>query len=125
VYAFGASAFGSLGDWAYQNTIDLERYAELLQQGKLPVFRGYVYNDLELMTRDVILGMKLIRFDRGSFRKRHGVDLIRLCGTALQRLQDDEFITITDEAIMLSQKGILYGDYVGKVLAASLESLAN
>jgi oxygen-independent coproporphyrinogen-3 oxidase len=125
VYAFGSSAFGSLGNWAYQNTNDLERYSESLEQKKLPLFRGYVYNDLESMTRDVILGMKLIRFDRRAFKKRHGLDLVRLCEPTLQRLQEDEFITVDDEAIVLSKKGILYGDYVGRVLAASLESLAN
>jgi oxygen-independent coproporphyrinogen-3 oxidase len=125
VYAFGSSAFGSLGNWAYQNTNDLKRYSELLEQKELPLFRGYVYNDLELMTRDVILGMKLIRFDRRSFRKRHGIDLARLCEPTLHRLQEDGFITIDDQAIVMTRKGILYGDYVGRVLAASLEALAN
>ena len=125
VYAFGASAFGSLGNWAYQNTADLARYSEILEQGQLPIFRGHVYNDLELMTRDVILGMKLIRFDRRAFRKRHGLDLMRLCEPALQQLQKDDFITVDDDAIVLTRKGILYGDYTGRVLATSLESLAN
>lgn len=124
VYAFGSSAFGSLGNWAYQNTNELDRYSEMLEQGNLPLFRGYVYNDLELMTRDVILGMKLIRFDRRTFTKRHGLDLARLCEPVLKRLQEDELVTVDDEAIVLSRKGILYGDYVGRVLANSLESLA-
>lgn len=125
VYAFGSSAFGSLGNWAYQNTNDLARYSELVEQEKLPLFRGYVYNDLELMTRDVILGMKLIRFDRRTFRKRHGLDLVRLCEPKVRELEKDDFITVDDEAIVLTRKGILYGDYVGRVLATSLESLAN
>jgi oxygen-independent coproporphyrinogen-3 oxidase len=125
IYAFGASAFGSLGNWAYQNTNDLGRYTEILAGGELPLFRGYVYNDLELMTRDVILGMKLVRFNRGWFRERHGVDVVRLCGPTVQQLRDDGFITLTDDAIVLSTKGILYGDYVGRVLGSSLESLAN
>lgn len=125
VYAFGSSAFGSLGNWAYQNTNDLARYSELVEQEKLPLFRGYVYNDLELMTRDVILGMKLIRFDRRTFRKRHGLDLVRLCEPKVRELEKDDFITVDDEAIVLTRKGILYGDYAGRVLAASLESLAN
>lgn len=125
IYAFGSSAFGSLGNWAYQNTNDLQRYSEFVEQGRLPLFRGYVYNDLELMTRDVILGMKLIRFDRRGFRKRHGLDLVRLCAPVLQGLQEDDFVGVDDEAIVLTRKGILYGDYVGRVLAASLESLAN
>jgi oxygen-independent coproporphyrinogen III oxidase len=125
VYAFGASAFGSLGNWAYQNTNDLQRYTELIEAGELPLFRGYLYNDLEVMTRDVILGMKLIRFDRRAFKKRHGIDLLRLCEPTLARLRQDDFITVDDEAITLTEKGILYGDYVGRVLASSLESLAN
>jgi oxygen-independent coproporphyrinogen-3 oxidase len=125
VYAFGASAFGLLGNWAYQNTNDLQRYTELIEAGELPLFRGYVYNDLEMMTRGVILGMKLIRFDRRAFKKRHGIDLLRLCGPTVARLRQDDFITVDDEAIVLTEKGILYGDYVGRVLASSLESLAN
>jgi coproporphyrinogen III oxidase-like Fe-S oxidoreductase len=125
VYAFGASAFGSLGNWAYQNSNDLQRYTELIEEGELPLFRGYVYNDLEMMTRDVILGMKLIRFDRRAFKKRHGIDLLRLCEPAVARLRQDDFITVDDEAIALTEKGILYGDYVGRVFASSLESLAN
>jgi oxygen-independent coproporphyrinogen III oxidase len=125
LYAFGASAFGSMGNWAYQNTNDLQRYTELIEAGELPMFRGYVYNDLEMMTRDVILGMKLIRFDRRAFKKRHGIDLMRLCEPAVARLRQGGFITVDDEAITLTDKGILYGDYVGQVLASSLESLAN
>ncbi len=125
IYAFGASAFGLLGNWAYQNTNDLQRYTELVDAGELPLFRGYVYNDLEMMTRGVILGMKLIRFDRRAFKKRHGIDLLRLCESTVARLRQDNFITVDDEAITLTEKGILYGDYVGQVLASSLESLAN
>jgi len=125
VYAFGSSAFGSLGNWAYQNTNDLRHYTELLDRGELPIFRGYMYNDLEIMTRDVILGMKLVRFDRRAFRKRHGIDVVRLCEPAVQRLEAEKFITVDDDAIVLSQKGILYGDYVGRILAECLEALGN
>jgi oxygen-independent coproporphyrinogen-3 oxidase len=123
--AFGASAFGSLGAWAYQNTNDLQRYTELLDERKLPLFRGYAYNTLELMTRDVLLGMKLIRFDRGAFKSRYGLDVAMLCGPTLTRLQDTGFVSVDDQSIALTKKGILYGDYVGRVLAASLETLAN
>ncbi len=125
VYAFGSSAFGTLGNWAYQNTTDLSRYAELVETGELPIFRGYVYNDLELMTRDVILGMKLVRFDRRAFRVRHGIDVVRLCEAAVRRLEEEGFLAIDDDAIVVTKKGILYGDYVGRILATSLETLAN
>jgi oxygen-independent coproporphyrinogen-3 oxidase len=69
--------------------------------------------------------MKLIRFDRNRFRKRHGLDLVRLCEPTVRQLQEEDFITIEDDAIVLTRKGILYGDYTGRVLANALESLAN
>src|SRR5262249_5882417 len=121
VYAFGSSAFGSLANWGYQNTTDIGRYSEMLEQGELPIFRGYVYDDLELMTREVLLGMKLVRFDRRAFKERHGLDVVRLCGTAVRRLEDEGFVTVDDAAIELTSKGILYGDHAGRVMAAELE----
>lgn len=122
VYAFGSSAFGTLGNWAYQNSTEFDRYAEMIEQGELPIFRGYVYNALELMTRDVILGMKLVRFDRRAFRERHGIDVVRMCGPAVNQLADEGFITVEDDAIVLTTKGILYGDYTGRMLATALEA---
>ncbi len=124
-YAFGASAFGMLGNWAYQNTIDLDKYTAQMEAGELPTYRGYLYSSLDMMARDVILGMKLIRFDRGAFKRRHGIDLVRLCGPELERLEEDGFLNVSDEAITLTDKGILYGDYTGKVLTSSIETLAS
>jgi oxygen-independent coproporphyrinogen III oxidase len=125
VYAFGSSAFGSLANWAYQNTNELSRYSERVENGELPIFRGYVYSSLDLMARDVLLGMKLVRFDRAAFKARHGLDIVRLCGPTIERLQEDGFIVVSDDAIRLSDRGILYGDYVGRTLTSSLETLAN
>ena len=125
VYAFGSSAFGSLANWAYQNTTELTRYSELVEKGELPIYRGYIYNSLDLMTRDVLLGMKLVRFDRAAFKARHGIDVLRLCGPAVKRLEEEGFITVDDDAIVLSDRGILYGDHVGRTLASSIEANAN
>jgi oxygen-independent coproporphyrinogen-3 oxidase len=125
VYACGSSAFGSLGNWAYQNTTEFDRYSALIEQGQLPIFRGYVYSGLELMTRDLLLGMKLVRLDRRAFKARHGIDVVAFCGPTVDQLRDEGFVTVDDEALSLSDKGILYGDYVGRTLAHSLESLAN
>jgi oxygen-independent coproporphyrinogen III oxidase len=124
VYACGTSAFGSLGNWSYQNVTDLNRYAELVEKGELPIYRGYVYSGLELMTRDLLLGMKLVRLDRRAFKARHGVDIVSFCRATVDRLAAEGLVTVDDEALSLSDKGILYGDYVGRTLASSLEAFA-
>jgi oxygen-independent coproporphyrinogen-3 oxidase len=68
--------------------------------------------------------MKLIRFDRKMFKARHGIDIVRLCQPTIEQLEADRFLTVDDDAIALSDKGILYGDHVGRTLASSLEALA-
>jgi oxygen-independent coproporphyrinogen-3 oxidase len=123
-YAFGSSAFGSLGNWAYQNTNEFDKYSESIERGELPIFRAHVSSALEIMTRDVLLGMKLIRFDRRAFKVRHGIDLVRLCMSTIEQLEAERFLAVEDDAVVLSDKGILYGDYVGRTLASSLEALA-
>jgi hypothetical protein len=77
------------------------------------------------MTRDVILGMKLVKFDRRAFRTKYGIDLLKLVGAEIGRLEEEGFLTVKDDAIVLSSKGILYGDYVGRILALAMESQAN
>lgn len=121
IYAFGVSAFGAMGTWAYQNTNEIDRYVASVEAGLLPVFRGYVYSSLDLMARDVILGMKLIRYSHREFKKRYGLDLLRLCRERIAELKDGGFITVDDENVSLTRKGILYGDYTGRVLADALE----
>jgi oxygen-independent coproporphyrinogen-3 oxidase len=123
-YAFGVSAFGALGDWAYQNTNELDRYVASVEAGELPIFRGYSYSSLDMMARDVILGMKLIHYSHREFRRRYGLDLLRLCREAVARLEGEGFVTVDEEHIHLTRKGILYGDYTGRCLAAALEDLA-
>jgi oxygen-independent coproporphyrinogen-3 oxidase len=123
IYAFGVSAFGALGPWAYQNTNELDGYLRSVEAGELPIFRGYVYSSLDLMARDVILGMKLIHYSHREFRRRYGLDLLRLCRDAITGLEREDFITVDEESIHLTRKGILYGDHVGRVLAAALEEL--
>jgi oxygen-independent coproporphyrinogen-3 oxidase len=76
-----------------------------------------------MMTRDVALGMKLIRFDRREFKRRYGLDVVSLCRPTLDALVAEELVTVSDEALTLTPKGILWGDYVGHCLADALEHL--
>lgn len=121
-YAFGVSAFGKLGETLFQNTNDEHKYVELLESDQLPVIRGHRLSSLDKMIREVVLGMKLVRFDLRRFQKRHGFRLEALCASTLGQLQADDFIALSEDEIKLTAKGILHGDYVGKSLARSLMS---
>jgi oxygen-independent coproporphyrinogen III oxidase len=122
-YGFGVSAFGLLRGHTLQNTSELPRYVSLIEDGKLPLARGHRLTARELMTRDVALGMKLIRFDRKEFQRRYGFDVVALCGPAVQTLAQEGLVTVENDTLSLTAKGLRWGDYVGHCLAAALESM--
>lgn len=113
-YAFGVSAFGKLGNILFQNTNDEDTYHEQLRNRKIPIMRGHRLSSLDSMIRELALGLKLVQFDLDRFQYRHGFQLKSLCADTLDRLHGEDFIRVEKDAIHLTPKGILYGDYVGK-----------
>ncbi len=121
-YAFGASGFGKLGTRLYQNTNDDENYMKILESGHLPVNRGYSLNTLDEMIRTVTLGMKLVQLDLKAFRDKFGFRLEVLSAPILTSLANEGLVTLSQDAVELTRKGILYGDYSGKCVAEYLKS---
>jgi len=122
-YAFGVSAFGRLDNILFQNTNDEQKYADLVNDGELPVARGYELTSLDSIIRDVVLGMKMITFDLRRFQERHGFRLEALCAEPIAQLVAEGYITLSEDEIALTKKGLLYGDYSGKSLVKSLMEL--
>lgn len=122
-YGFGVSAFGSLGDSLIQNSSDMEKYSEIIEAGELPLARGYRYNTLDRMVREVLMGMKLLSLDLKGFKERHGLKLEALCAPTLEALESEGFIAISDATLDLTDKGILYGDYVSETLSNALKTI--
>lgn len=119
-FAVGASAFAHMGDWVYQNTNDVNKYAEIVNSGELPIHRGHWLTSLDHIIRETVLGMKLVTLDLNRFRERHGFRLEALCGDTIAQLTSDGFVTCSEESLALTDKGMLYGDYVGKSLVSKL-----
>jgi len=120
-YAVGTSAFGTLGTWNYQNTNDINTYVETIEKGELAAFRAYNSTSFDLMVRDVVMGIKLIHLDHVLLREKHGINLLIACADELAGLQDEGFVTVGDASISLTDQGVIYGDYVGRVLEGALK----
>lgn len=120
-YAVGVSAFGSLGRWNYQNTSDINGYTETVERGELPAVRGYTCTSLDLLVREVVMGIKLIELDLARIQERHGYDLLRICEDELARLSAEGFLTVGERTLRLTDLGILYGDYVARRLEGALK----
>jgi oxygen-independent coproporphyrinogen-3 oxidase len=119
--AVGVSAFGSLGRWNYQNLNDIHSYNDTIERGELPAFRGYNCTTFDLMVRDVVMGIKLVDLDYVRFREKHGMDLLSVCDDELSTLQEEGFVTVDHRNVSLTEQGVLYGDYVGRVLEGGLK----
>ncbi len=122
-YAFGASGFGQLGNRLFQNTNEVDKYMTLIEAGELPIQRGYIMTVQDRMIRTVLLGMKLVRFSLREFQQNFGVRLERLCKQTLQELESKGFVTLSEDGISLTSKGLLYGDYAGKKISEALKNL--
>jgi oxygen-independent coproporphyrinogen-3 oxidase len=122
-YGFGVSAFGSLGDSLLQNTSDMEKYAATLEGNELPLTRGYRFNTVDQMVREVLMGAKLLSLDLKGFKDRHGCKLETICADTLRDLQAEGLITVSADALNLTRKGMLYGDFVSQTLADAIQSV--
>lgn len=119
--ALGPSAFGLLEQTNYQNTNNVDHYFSSLNEETLPIVRGYRLSSKDLILRDVLLGMKLQRFDRKYFHERHGFDICMVIPDTVEELRSKDFILLDDGAVTLGRKGIIYGDYAGKRMAYALK----
>jgi oxygen-independent coproporphyrinogen-3 oxidase len=123
-YGFGVSAFGLLRGHTLQNTSEVQRYISLVEEGQIPLARGYRLTARDLMTRDLSLGMKLIHFDRKEFKRRYGFDVLTFCGPTVAALVESGLVEVTPDTLSLTRRGLLWGDYVGHCLTDAMESTA-
>ena len=107
----GVSSIGKVGDTYSQSVKELSQYYARLDQGLLPVHRGYRLNADDQLRRDVISDLMCHgRIDFASIEARHNVHFKEYFAEALGRLDEhvaDQLVTIDDEALVLLPQGQL------------------
>ncbi len=107
--ALGVSSIGRVGGAYYQNAKTLPAYYESLQQGQLPVVRGYTLTADDELRRDVI--MALMCQGRVAFEpieRAHGVRMADYFAPELQTLQElaaAGLVTLEEAAIQVTASG--------------------
>jgi oxygen-independent coproporphyrinogen-3 oxidase len=108
----GVSSYSYLNHVVFQNSAKWETYVERAAAGGSPVQRSVRLSSRGVMAREVVLGLKKLRFDRVVFAARHGFDVVEIYGPRIQALAADGAITVTDEAITLTRRGRDYVDMI-------------
>jgi oxygen-independent coproporphyrinogen-3 oxidase len=89
--AFGISGIGELASGYFQNAKKLSTYYAALDDGRLPVERGYELDDDDRLRRFVITQLMCnFRLDKAAVEERFGVDFDTYFAAALAQLDELE-----------------------------------
>ena len=108
--ALGVASFGHLSGRHYQNAPHWDDYLGAVEAGRLPVARGLRPSQRELLTRELVLGLKKGRLDVGRLERKFGVDPLREWEPQWRQLEAEGNLTTLRPEPVLSRRGLLQVD---------------
>ena len=106
----GVASFGHFGGVHYQNQADVGPYMTAIEKGELPIFRAYPTNHDERLLREFVLQLKLGKTSIAYFKEKYDADVLAVFDAPLQKIQQQEFITIEGDEIQINRAGMLQVD---------------
>jgi len=107
----GVSSIGKVGDSYSQSVKELSQYYARLDQGLLPVHRGYRLSADDRLRREVISDLMCHgRVDFAKIEASHGIDFAEYFADSLAKLDEqvaDGLVEIHDDALLLLPQGQL------------------
>lgn len=111
IIGLGNSAISRIGASYSQNARDLPGYYMALDNGMLPIARGLLLNDDDLMRRELINELMChARLDIAAFEQRHNINFRSYFAASLQqlqRLQKDDLVEVDTAEIGVTPRGRL------------------
>jgi oxygen-independent coproporphyrinogen-3 oxidase len=109
--ATGVASFGHVSGVHYQNKTEWADYTKsLLEESKLPLYRGMKPTQHQLLIRELILLLKKGYLDLAYFRNKYGVEVLDEFRDAWQQHQAEGMLTIQDDRVTLTRDGLLHAD---------------
>jgi oxygen-independent coproporphyrinogen-3 oxidase len=109
--ALGVSGIGGIGNMFAQNSITTMEYEEIIERGELPIKKGLLVDDDDLVRAAVIQDLMCydsLSFD--DFGARHGIDFREYFAEEVKQLdvlEQDGLIELTDAGITITPSGRL------------------
>ncbi len=107
--SFGVSSIGFIGNSFYQNVKDLDSYYSSLTRGELPVLRGMMLNQDDLLRREIIQRiMCQFRLDFYEIEQKYNLDFKTYFQNELAKLPSLAqlgLIKITNDFLTVTNKG--------------------
>lgn len=102
----GLSSLSYVAGMHFQNTTSALDYAEAIEQGQLPIVRGYRLNAQEQMVREFVLQLKLGSVSREYFRAKFHLDPAERFAVPLQDLAASGWLVCDETCIRLTPGGL-------------------
>jgi oxygen-independent coproporphyrinogen-3 oxidase len=107
----GISSIGKVADSYSQNVKELSQYYARLNDGMLPVHRGYRLSEDDCLRRDVIVSLMChSRIDYPQIERKHGINFREYFADSLAKLAEpvaDGLVELHDDALVLLPQGQL------------------
>ena len=108
--ALGVASFGHLTGVHYQNESHWDDYLSAVESDRLPIARGLRPSAHELLTREVVLGLKRGRLDVARLTRKYGVDPLAAWAPTWLRLEAEGHLARLRPEPLLSRRGLLQID---------------
>jgi oxygen-independent coproporphyrinogen-3 oxidase len=106
----GVASFSHVNGVHFQNVDGFEEYIQAVEKGGLPIHRALPVNRRELLTRELILQLKLGRLDPGYFRAKFGTEVEEEFAGVFTDLRAAGLLEARPGAIALTRAGLLQVD---------------
>lgn len=105
----GVSAISQIGDYYVQNVRNLDEYYDILEEGRLPLARGYAMNSEDKLRRHVIMELICNMYlDIADFNLLHDIDFGMHYSTELAQLESmaaDGLLELARDSIRITERG--------------------
>ncbi|MEM9365766.1 MAG: coproporphyrinogen-III oxidase family protein [Planctomycetota bacterium] len=108
--ATGIASFGHAGGAHYQNLPKMEEYLGTIEEGHLPLGRGYVPTEEQMLIRQMVLQLKRGFLLPADFSTRFGVSITDKWNDVWERYVAEGLATVEDDRIELTREGLLRVD---------------
>jgi oxygen-independent coproporphyrinogen-3 oxidase len=109
--ATGVASFGHVSGVHYQNKTEWGDYlGDLLDHGRLPLYRALRPTRHQLLVREMILQLKKGWLDAGYFRRKFGVEILDEWQAPWREHEQDGMLTLDGDRIELTREGLLHAD---------------
>lgn len=107
----GISSIGIMGESYHQNVRDLDEYYQYIDEGRIPIFRGYQLSLEDQLRRDIIMSLICnFRLEFDNLERRYGFDFHDYFAEELQwmdAMQADGLLQLRDDGIEVTPAGRL------------------